>query len=144
MTHRQKIALAAQIYPILVQNGAVSYSVARDILQLAIEMLGNSVVLSPPESQDKAEPKPIPPEPFQAGQLARIPDEHCRAKCYISKDGKLTLSLGMFAVDEIYTHAVDIPFSDFAQGFASIADFERMVVDLINGLTVQREEVGIN
>jgi len=64
-------------------------------------------------------------------KVERIPDDLCRAEVKIKEDGTLMLRICIFMVN-MFVHYVEIPFSDFAENFASLADFERMVVDLIN------------
>jgi len=131
MQHSDKYKLAQQIGDILTQNGAVSYGVARDILQLCGELLKRSAVLSPLVPKEVVEKRLPEYMPFPPGEYERIPDERCRAEVYVGEDGKLALSLGMFAVHN-YPHHIEIPFSDFTESFASISDFERLVVDLLN------------
>jgi len=137
--HSDKHKLAQQIGSILTQKGAISYSAAKDILDLCSELLGRSAVLEPFTPKELTKPTHVDRLPNSVDDLERLPTERCRAECYINKDGKLSLSLGMFAADNLYIRSVEIPFSDFAENFACLADFERLVIDLIHNPPVRRD-----
>ena len=70
--------------------------------------------------------------------LIRNPDPWSKPTCNIARDGKLTLELcGMYSIygsdgSSRTVANADIPFSDFAENFASIGDFERLVINLLD------------
>ena len=66
--------------------------------------------------------------------------------CRIDPKGKLTLCLNLYSVASEETHktvaGTSVNFSDFAKDFACLSDFERLVVDYIDKLSVRSEILG--
>ena len=60
--------------------------------------------------------------------VERLRDNICRFSCNVYADGRLSLIIGMFTVDGYFNY-VEIPFSDFAQDFSCVDNFESMVID---------------
>jgi len=135
MPHRDKVKAAQQIWHILTQDGAVSYEVARDTLKLCEELLGRSAVLEPPMPKEVAKMKYPECEPLPLDKFERLPTNRCDVGCTFDEDGKLSLRIAMFEAWGFRRH-VEVPFSDFAENFASLSDFERIVVDLIKNESV--------
>ena len=138
MQHSDKCKLAQQIGKILTQDGAVSYGVAKDILQICGKMLENSAVIEPlpgsiPESTTQvASPQESRSfiEAIREFGIDGIPDDHCQVQGEIASDGALLLNVSAFTMNG-YLSSARIPFSDFSENCTSITDLKRLLVDTI-------------
>ena len=133
MQQHEKYKLAKQMAEVLTQNGAVSYGVASDILQLCINLLERSAVLRPLTASgtemDSQKSRSMIDELAEFG-IDGIPDNHCSIEGEIASNGALLLSVSAFSING-YLTSTKIPFSDFSENIASITDLKRLLIDTV-------------
>jgi len=131
MQSHNKHKISRQIGELLTQNGAVSYRVAKEILEYVGFLLENSAILPPTsegtETDAAQKSRSIVDDLAELG-VDGIPDEHCRIKAVIELDGTLSLDISAFSVNG-YLSSVRVPFSDFAENYTTITDLKRLLVD---------------
>jgi hypothetical protein len=148
MQHPDKLDIAQQIFPILTQHGALSYSVAKDILDYANELLERSAILPTPAGSTTENtleeargtvhmPYVGPNEFFEEIGMERLPDADWLIEVHLEADGTFALNVTAYHV-LYYATSIKVPFSDFSENVTCLDDLKRLIIDAVHRQTVKR------
>ena len=151
MRHDEKYAIANDILKVMRKHGAVSYGIAKELLDYTDNLAKNSAVLAGLDDSafSTAFVEPLPSQKtltvttptgnevfFDKVGIEMLDDAQCDFDVRVGPDQALILSVTVMALRR-YATAVDVPFSDFSENLTSISDFKRFIIDALHGSSIQ-------